>query len=162
MDVLVRASIAFRQLLRRGFALGVAMAIGALVVVDAETPIESPWFASAAIFCGGVLAWRCWARWRAERGDVSSDVEIGALLSVMVYGTLVRADGSLSSPLYSLVYVLVAVVSAFARPLAAVLVLTLLVLLEGAIRYEALGERTLGPLSIHATFIVTFALLNLV
>lgn len=162
MDVLVRASIALRQLLRRGFALGVAISIGGLVVVDAQEPIESPWFVAAALFCGGLLAWRCLARWRAARGDIGSDLEIGSLLSVMVYGTLVRSDGGLSGPLYSLVYVLVAVVSAFARPLAAALVLTLLVLLEGAIRYEALGERTFVPLSIHAAFIVTFAVLNLV
>src|SRR6185436_14585704 len=56
----------------------------------------------------------------------------------------------------------VAGVSAFARPVAAALVLALVVALEGSIRYAALAERTILPLALHAAFIATFAVLNLV
>ena len=97
-----------------------------------------------------------------EQSNSWIDLELALLLVVAIYGALGRTDGGLSSSLYPLVYVLVAVISAFARPAVAAVSLGALVTLEGSIRYAALGERSLGPLSAHTAFIATFAVLNLV
>ncbi len=66
-------------------------------------------------------------------------------------------DGSLSPA----VYVLVAVVAAFARPLAGGVVVAWVVVLEAAIRRFTLGEDDGRTLGIHAAFVAAFALLNL-
>jgi diguanylate cyclase (GGDEF)-like protein len=109
-----------------------------------------------------LFAWRCAASFGADKRDAQSEIEMGVLLVVATYGGLGRAEGGLSGPYYPLVYVLVAAVSAFARPLAAAIVLGVLVALEGSIRYAALAERSLLPLGVHAAFIAIFALMNLV
>jgi diguanylate cyclase (GGDEF)-like protein len=57
--------------------------------------------------------------------------------------------------------VLVAVVAAFARPLAGGMVVAWVVVLEGAIRRFTLGEDDPRTLAIHAAFVAAFALLNL-
>src|SRR5262249_11315176 len=59
------------------------------------------------------------------------------------------------------VYVLVALVASFARPLAGLAVVAWVVLLEAAIRIVLLGESRLDTLFVHAGFVVAFALLNL-
>jgi len=158
----VRASLGLRRATRRAVALAAALGLGAAVVIDAEAALDRSWACALAIVWLAVFVWRGWAMLRMDKRDTKNDLEIGALLVVATYGALGRADGGLSGPLYPLVYVLVAVVSAFARPLAAAFVLAALVALEGSIRYIALGERTLLPLSLHAAFIATFAVLNLV
>src|SRR5262249_22348258 len=61
-----------------------------------------------------------------------------------------------------LVYLLVALVSAFAHPAATALVVALAVGLEGGIRYFALGETSLTSFGIHTAFLIVFAVLNLV
>ncbi|HEX9295748.1 MAG TPA: sensor domain-containing diguanylate cyclase [Polyangiaceae bacterium] len=162
MELLVRVSLAVRRAARRGLGLATALALGAFDVADAQSPFDGPWLMAAAALWLAVLGWCCWPGRRAGGAQVWSDVEVGALLVVAIYAALGRAEGGLSSPLYPLVYVLIAAVSAFARPLAAALVVGFLVLLEGWIRYAALAERTLLPLALHAAFIAMFAVLNLV
>ncbi len=162
MELLVRASLAVRRGARRGVGLATALALGAFDVIDAQIPLDSPWVVGAAVVWLGILGACCRPARRAGAGEVWNDLEVGALLVAATYGALGRAEGGLSGPLYPLVYVLVASVSAFARPLAAALVVGLLVTLEGSIRYAALAERTFVPLALHAVFIATFAVLHLV
>jgi two-component system cell cycle response regulator len=142
--------------------LAVAVALGVAVVRDAEASLESTWSAALAVIWLIAFGWRCVASVRAEKRDARSELEIGVLLVVATYGALGRADSGLSSAYYPLVYVLVAAVSAFARPLVAATVLAVAVALEGSIRYAALGERSLVPLALHAAFIAVFAVMNLV
>ena len=162
MDLLVRVSLALRKGVRRGLGLAVVLVLGWGVVSDAEAPLEPLWLLGWGLVWISALVRGLFDRWRTSRADSWIDLELALLLVVAIYGALGRTDGGLSSSLYPLVYVLVAVISAFARPAVAAVSLGVLVTLEGSIRYAALGERSLGPLSAHTAFIATFAVLNLV
>ena len=89
------------------------------------------------------------------------DVEIGALLAVGLDAGLLRYEGGLDGSLSPAVYVLVAVVAAFARPLAGIGVVAWVVVLEAGIRRFTLTESDGRTLGIHAAFVAAFALLNL-
>jgi GAF domain-containing protein len=154
--------LALRVAARRWGALALALGLAIAVVRDAEAPLEPAWLWVFGAVWLVLFVWRCAASLRAETRNARTELEISALLVVATYGALGRSDGGLSGPLYPLVYVLVAAVSAFARPLVAALSLAVLVALEGSIRYAALAERTLLPLSLHAGFIAIFAVMNLV
>src|ERR1019366_3237064 len=89
------------------------------------------------------------------------DVEIGALLSVGVEAGLVRFDGGLSGHYSPAIYVLVALVAAFVRPGAGIIVVLFLLAVEAALRFVTLGERDTSGFTTHACFVGAFALLNL-
>ncbi len=74
---------------------------------------------------------------------------------------LLRFEGGVTGSLSPAVYVLVALVASFARPLAGLAVVAWVVALEAAVRIWLLGESRLDTLFIHAGFVVAFALLNL-
>src|SRR6476646_1693862 len=117
MDRLVRLTLAVREAFRSGFALSAALALGAVVVSDAGSPLETSWFGAAVVAWSAILVALVTRRWRKRAGrlDSWSDLELGVLLVVGVFGVLLRADGGLSGPLYPVVYVLVALVCTFAR-----------------------------------------------
>jgi len=161
MEALVRATFALRRIARRGFAVVVSLALGALLVAHAAAPLASALWVGGGLALGFALLLCGVRRFRAKEGDAWSDFELGGLGVVTTYGILAHAGG-LSGPLYPIIYVFVAVVSTFARPVPAALVLAMMLLLEGSIRYAALAERALAPLLIHAAFLATFAVLNLV
>jgi two-component system cell cycle response regulator len=89
------------------------------------------------------------------------DLELGMLLAVGLDAALLRLDGGLSGTLSPAVYAVVALVVAFSRPLAGLLAVAWVLLLEAAIRRYVLNESAPGPLAVRAGFVVTFALLNL-
>ena len=161
MEALVRASVALRRVARRGFTLAPILALAALLAANAAAPL------GGSVLVAGALAWGALAivcagrRVRSKEADALSDFELGVLGVVATYGVLARAGG-LAGPLYPLVYVLVAVVSTFARPVPAAFVLALLLFLESATRYGTVAEGALAPLLIHTGFVAIFALLNLV
>jgi diguanylate cyclase (GGDEF)-like protein len=161
MEALVRASVALRRIARRGLAVVATLALAAFLVSSTIAPVTPSLLAAAALVWASLLAWCLARRIRGKEADAWSDFELGALGVVATYGVLARAGG-LSGPLYPLVYVLVAVVATFARPIPAGSVLAMLLLLEGAMRQAAYAERPFAPLIIHAAFIGTFAVLNLV
>jgi diguanylate cyclase (GGDEF)-like protein len=160
MEALVRASVALRRIARRGLPIVAILALGAFWVVDAATPSGKSLLLAAAGVWGVLFGWSAVRRYRAKTGDGWSDFELGGLGVVAVHGVLTHAGGH-AGPLYPIVYVLVALVCAFSRPVPAALVLAMLIVLEGAIR-AVLAERGLAPLLMHGAFIVTFAVLNLV
>ena len=163
MDLLVAASLTVRRLLRRGLALLVAGALAAYLVL----------FKAGGDF--GIaqgLATAAWAvmlgsrmRLRLRRGVSESsalvDVDIGLLLAVGVYALLLRLEGSLDGRLSPLIYVLVALVAAFSRPVAGIVVVVLAMSLEALLRFVTLGETDVSRLATHASFASVFALLNL-
>jgi len=161
MEALVRASVALRRIARRGLAVAVSLVLAGLLVSHAAAPLGAPLWLAGGLVWAGVLLLCGVRRFRAKEADAWSDFELGALGVVATYGTLARAGG-VAGPLYPIIYVFVAVVSTFARPVPAALVLAMLLFVEGSIRYAALAERALAPLLIHAAFLATFAVLNLV
>jgi two-component system, cell cycle response regulator len=164
MDWLVRMTLALRETVRRLLALSVAGALSVLVATDATSPAASGLVVLLAAVWAAVLFTRIRARFRAAEQRIGAwhDLEIGMLLVVGTAFSVQRADGGLSGPLYPLLYVLVALVSAFAHPLATAAVVAGLIGLEAAVRYGALAERAFTPLVVHAAFIAGFALLNMI
>src|SRR5580704_19296153 len=163
MEPLVRASLVVRTLLRRGHGLALACALGAYVVEGGAT--AEPGVAQGAALATWLflLAVRIPRKLR-ESGDagVVLDFEIGALLAVAAEAGLLRLDGGLGGHLSPAVYVLVALVAAFSRPIAGVLVVAWVVALEAGIRVVTLHETDLGGFITHACFVGAFAVLNLV
>jgi diguanylate cyclase (GGDEF)-like protein len=162
MEPLVRASLVVRTLLRRGHGLGLACVLAAYVIEGGAT--GEPGVAQGVALATWLLllALRIPRKMR-ESGDagVLLDFEIGALLAVAAEAGLLRLDGGLGGRLSPAVYVLVALVAAFSRPLAGVLVVAWVVALEAAIRLVTLHETDLGGFVTHACFVGAFAILNL-
>jgi diguanylate cyclase (GGDEF)-like protein len=162
MEPLVRALLAARTLARRGHGLLCAFALGGYVVMGGATAELGVPQAAALGVWGLLLATRVPRKLR-ETNDAGLllDVEIGALLAVALEAALVRYDGGLSGRLSPALYVLVALVAAFARPLAGVLVVGWILALEAGLRLETPGRADLSAFATHAAFVAAFALLNL-
>jgi diguanylate cyclase (GGDEF)-like protein len=92
---------------------------------------------------------------------VALDLELGMLLALGLDATLLRVDGSLDGPFAPTMYLLVAVVAAFARPLATCLVTAWVLLLDAVLRRYVLADMALEPVIVHGAFMATFAILNL-
>ena len=141
MDPLVGASLALRTLLRRGHGLLVACALAAYLVYGGAAGQAGPSQIAALVVWAVLLASRVRRKLRAV-GDapIVLDVEIGALLSVGLEAALVRFDGGLGGRFSPALYVLVALVAAFARPVAGMVVVAFLLGLEAALRLLTLDD----------------------
>jgi diguanylate cyclase (GGDEF)-like protein len=162
MDPLVRASLAVRTVLGRGYGLLVACALAAYVVYGGVAGALGPPHALAAVVWAVVLA-SCVGRKLRATGEapILSDVSIGALLAVALEATLLRLDGGLGGRFSPTLYVLVALLAAFARPAAGIAVVAFVLGLEAALRFYTLDEADSGAFVTHACFVGAFALLNL-
>jgi two-component system cell cycle response regulator len=162
MESLVRASLLVRRAVRRGHGLALACALGAYVVAGgAWAPLGVP-AAGVLILWASLLALRLRAKLtRPGEAPLFVDIELGVLLAVGLDAALLRLEGGLSGALSPAVYVLVALVAAFARPVAGLVVVGWVVLLEAAIRRFTLGETSFTGLLPHAGFVAAFALLHL-
>ena len=172
-DGLVRGSLFVRRLLRRSHGLMLTGALATWVAFGGAIVPVGPELAVAGALWFALLVTRLRARlWKdahrvpgaaatRAKGSMLLDVELGALLAVGLDAALLRFDGGLNGPLSPTVYVLVALVASFARPLAGLAVVAWVVLLEAGIRRFTLGETALGELLTHAGFVTAFALLNL-
>ncbi len=121
-----------------------------------------------AVLVGATALWAAvlYARVRRkvrEPGDAGLmvDVDIGVLLAVGLQAALVRFDGGLSGRFSAAVYVLVALVAAFARPVAGLLVVAWVIALDAALRFVTCGDTDTTAFTTHAGFVAAFALLNL-
>jgi diguanylate cyclase (GGDEF)-like protein len=139
-----------------------AIVLGAFVMSGGPTAPVGAGQVAALIVWGILLVTRLRTKLRMTgEAPFLVDVEIGALLAVGLDAGLLRFEGGIDGSLSPAVYVLVAVVAAFARPLAGLAVVTWVVVLEAGIRRFALGENDGRTLGIHAAFVAAFALLNL-
>ena len=103
-------------------------------------------------------------RGRGHEPSLGVDVQLGALLALLVVWALARVDGTLSGPFSPSLFVFVALVAACLRPVAALLVVAFLLVIELAIRATVIGNAgapgSLQPIAVHAAFIASFALLH--
>jgi two-component system cell cycle response regulator len=158
----VRAALAVRALFRRSQGMAVACALAAFVVLGGVRGEVGPLRVAAVVVWAAVLVSRVRRRLR-ETGEapVLLDVEIGTLLATGVDAALIRFDGGLGGRFSPATYVLVALVAAFARPLAGLVVVGWVVALEALVRFVALGESDANGFTTRAGFVGAFALLNL-
>ena len=161
---LVAATLKVRKTVRGTYGLLVAAAIGGLILLGVfSKPIEELYLEHLVVGLGwlSVLGMRIAQRARAKKASGLVDLEIGALLLVASHGC-VQVGGGLSSTIYPVVYVVVALLASFAqRPLGSVLV-GLAIAFEAAVHIVAEGR--LGewePLLLHSCFIVCFGVMSL-
>jgi diguanylate cyclase (GGDEF)-like protein len=162
MGPLVGATLAVRALVRHGYGLAAAAALaGYLVGGGALGDLGPGKYAAFGVWT--LLVSTRVARKLRETGDAPLllDVELGALLAVALLGALVRYDGGLDGRFAPALYVLVALVAAFARPFAGIVVVVWTIGLEAALRFVTLGQDDSGGFATHATFVGAFAVLNL-
>ena len=173
MEPLVRALLALRTFARKGHGLLAALGLGLYVILGGANADAGP-VQVGSLSASTCAAWAIWgacglllvSRVRRKLGDASVaglllDLEIGALLTVALEAALVRYDGGLSGRLSPAVYVLVALVAAFARPLAGLLVVLWILALEAGLHLATPAHGDLTGFATHAGFVGTFALLNL-
>lgn len=161
MEPLVRASLALRTLLRRGHGSLGACALGAYFALGGARADIGPGLATAVGFWAVLIGIRVRRKLR-ETGDASVllDFEIGVLIATAIEAALVRFDGGLSGRMSPLLYVFIAFLAAFARPLASALVIVWVVGLEAALHFGS-GKEALSSMCLHAAFYAAFALVNL-
>ena len=173
MDPLVRGSLLVRRIIRRGHGLALGCALGAYVIAGGATaPLGLATAVAIALFFV-LLVPRAQARWSHDRlrsprapdrvteVPVFLDVELGVLLTIGLNAALLRFEGTLDGVFSPVMYVLVALVAALARPAAALLVLGSVIGFEALVRHYLLLEPNFDKLTPHAVFAVTFAILNL-
>jgi diguanylate cyclase (GGDEF)-like protein len=162
MEPLVAASLAVRTVLRRAHGLLVACGLAAYVVYGGAAGGPRATQAVAVAVWAVLLVSRIVRKARAnEEAPLVVDVEIGTLLSVGLQAALVRFDGGLSGPYSPAIYVLVALMAAFARPAAGIIVVLFLLGLEALLRFVTLDDGDTTAFLTHACFVGAFALLNL-
>lgn len=178
MANLVHAVLTARRAARRAAPLLFALALAGLLLLDAVEPLDFPYAIAAALALVLLFAQRLGARRGVDPAGLSLpaprrraasaalaliDLELGALLVIGAVAGVLRLDGTLDGRAHAAVYVVIALVSAFARPAAALGV----VLFAGAIELAArwitggrAGELSLAAAAPHLAFMAVFAALN--
>src|SRR5580658_3702659 len=163
MEPLVRASLVLRTMVRRGHVLFEACALSAYVACGGAARSFGPaqWLLAAA--WAAILTSRAWRKLR-DPGEAGLlvDLEVCVLLVVGVVAATLRLDGNLVGPLSPALYVVVALVAAFTRPVAGMVAVAWLLGLEAAVRFGPVGETDAASFAVHAAFVAALATLNLV
>ncbi|CAN98567.1 putative membrane protein (GAF and GGDEF domain) [Sorangium cellulosum So ce56] len=169
MANLVLAVLTARRIARNAAPLACALALGALVVLDAAAPLPPLAAATALLVLLVALVQRARRRAAAIEASALLDLEVGALLLVATFAAVLRLDGSLDGDAQAALYVVIALVSAFARPGASLLVAIAAAALEIAVRSAAAASGGSGAPSLldaaraaapHIGFMAVFSLLN--
>ena len=162
MAPLVVLALWLRRAARAVAPLAAAAGLAALVVLDAQSPLATPYAIAAAVGLAALVAARARKRMRAIEGAALADIELGALLIVGAFGAAAHLDGSLDGRVYPAVYVCIGLVSAFARPGASAVVVLFAAALEVALRMLSFGDPTPFKAAPHVGFMLVFASLNVV
>ncbi|MCA9596495.1 MAG: diguanylate cyclase [Myxococcales bacterium] len=163
MDPLVRASIALQRTGARASGAVVSVGAGAFLVWWTMEP-RAEWMGVAA---GGVLIASLGLRVARRLGKLNPastarlDFEVFSHLVVLAFAAILASPGKLEGPFYPMVYALMMLAAAFARPAAAVATVAFTVLLEAAIQMLALGHELERGWP-HAALIGLFAFMNMV
>jgi diguanylate cyclase (GGDEF)-like protein len=171
MSTLVHAALSIRRTTRASlgllaaFGLGVLDVLGVFRVSLAELGLEHALVATVWALVFGV---RVAQRLRARDVDDTAaaagkllDLELGVLLLVAVHAG-VQLGGGLTGPVYPVVYVVVALLASFARKPIGTLLVLVAVVFEAVLYLVGEGHTEVRPLALHAVFVISFGLLNLV
>ena len=150
-----------RRAARVAAPLACALALGGVVVADAQSPLPLPYAIAAGVALGVLLVARGRKRARAIEGTLLCELELGTLVVVAAVGAAERIDGSLDGRSFPAVYVAVGLVSALARPAASLVVLAIAPGQDAAVRLLGYGEPTPFRGLSHLGFMLVFAAQNL-
>jgi two-component system, cell cycle response regulator len=163
MDPLVRASLGIQRLLAASSGTVLAAGFGAGLAVWSTDPPR--WIVGAIAGAGFVasLVLRVSRRVRRLAPDdvFRLDLELALHAAVLAYFSLLLLPGGLDGPGYALIYLVVMLVAAFARPGVTIATIGFSLLLEGAIGY--VGDVQRGPerLLFHGGLMGAFAFMNM-
>lgn len=169
MDPLVRAALAAQHALARSVGLFLSLGFGAALLYSEASraegePLGWGWLLLGLTALGASLGVRVLRRFGRLTPEEAwrLDVEVFAHLVVLAFGVILHLDGDLSGASYPAVYVLMMLAAAFARPLAAVLVVAFTLGLEAAWVTITQGAPALIGHWGHAALILAFASVNAV
>jgi two-component system, cell cycle response regulator len=150
---LVRASLGMRRVLRGAQAPLVAIAMTGVVL--------SPWMHPIVLAPFGALVVVLAARKIASKGDASLTTDVGLALvaSSFAVACLAVFEPRFDGPLAATVYLLVALLAAFTRPLATAVAVFDLLGTEALLRYVH-GELGWEALGLRALLVCAFAMIN--
>lgn len=167
MTTLVHAALTLRRTARGAYGF-VAAAIFAMLEVLGVFRVEPTTLGFEHALLGVVwcvvFTSRAMVRFRAPEGwaqGAKIDFELALLLLVAVHA-VVQLGGGVTSVFYPLVYVVVATSASLARKPAGTLLVVAAVVLEALVFFIAEGQQDPRALAVHAVFIVSFGILNLV
>lgn len=160
MRPLVRAALALRRALLAAATLLLCTSLGAFVVYQAKSPLSLAYVVVAGVLVVALLARRLRTRLRAASPSVLTELEIGALAMIAAYLLVIGADARLDGPAYPVVYLCLAVVSAFGRPGSALVALATGISMEAAIRVLAFGQPDLEETLPNVAFMIIFTGFN--
>jgi len=149
-----------RRVARVTFPVALAVAMGAAVAFDASARLPEAWAYAGLASITALFAHRLIRRLRAIDTTALTDIELGALLVILAYGTIVRFDRTLDGRLYPIVLSCVGVVSAFAKPGASAVIVILAAAMEIVSRYALSGDVSPKALLPHLAFLVAFGAQN--
>jgi GAF domain-containing protein len=159
MERLVPVFVTARRGARRALPALAAFLLTAVVAIHAAHPLDERVFAGFILLVLVLIAVRAWQRTNAVDSRLGRDVELGVLIAVAAYATAVHVDGGLDGDYYPLVYVGIGVMSAFARPAASLLVITMMIGFEALVRLWLHEAVELDKLLPHLGFAMVFGLL---
>ncbi|MFO0611218.1 MAG: sensor domain-containing diguanylate cyclase [Polyangiaceae bacterium] len=160
MTPLVKVSLLLRRGLRAGLAVSVAIGLAALVVYDAAQPMSAVRAGALGVILAALIGRSIARRVRAVDATYVKEAELGCLVIIGAFFLVIRADRSFGGDAYPAVFVCLSVVSAFARPAAALTSLALAVALELLIRRVALPGSAPAVSFTNIGFMVVFTGLN--
>ncbi|MEM9693141.1 MAG: diguanylate cyclase [Myxococcota bacterium] len=163
MEALVVILIRLRRGARHGGLALAPLALAAGILLRGTGSLPRTGFAlillAALALIGFRVVRRNLPRQRSARRR-PADVELGLLLVLIAYGTAVQLDGSLNGRFFPLVYVAIGIVSAFAEPMVALLVVGLSIGFEAGLRSLTGLPLSADALLPHLAFGVVFSMLN--
>jgi diguanylate cyclase (GGDEF)-like protein len=162
MDRLVSSFLELRRRTRRSFPLAAAISLAVVVAIQAAYPFGPVLFGIFAGLLAIVIGLRARKRTRAVDHNAWRDTELGVLLVVMAFSTVLHLEGTCSGRFYPLVYLAIAVTSAFAHPRASLAVIFLSLAFEAGLRLIIDGVIDVEQAAPHVAFALIFGLLNIV
>jgi diguanylate cyclase (GGDEF)-like protein len=152
MASLVQLMIGARRAARFIAPSALAVGLGGLSVLDAQGVLPTPAALASFVALGVLAIARGRKRARLIEASARLDLELGLALVGLAIGIAARTDGSLDGRLQPLVFVVVALVAAVARPGVAAIVALFAIGLETAVRMLGYGEATPYRALPHAAF----------
>lgn len=167
MTTLVHAALTLRKTARSSYGFVAVLVFAALEVLGVfrveATSLGIEHILLGLVWCG-VFTSRAMVRFRASETSndgAKIDFELALLLLVAVHA-VVQLGGGVTSVFYPLVYVVVATSASLARKPAGTLLVVAAMVLEALVFFIAENQADPRALAVHAVFIVSFGILNLV
>jgi two-component system, cell cycle response regulator len=163
MDPLVRASLGMQRLLAA--SSGTALAAGFGLALAAWSSDPPGWMLGGLVGAAFVASLVVRALRRARRLAPDEvfrlDLELALHAAVLAYLTVLLLPGALDGTGYALIYLLVMLVAAFARPGVTIATIGFALLLEAALGYASDPERGPERLIFHGGLLGAFAFMNM-